>query len=143
MTAISKVAAGLSLVSCITDIHKTAKIYSNKAYQKASSDAYISSSVGNQKANKISYKDAQRKNWLMKNNFFLGTKETFAKITGYLKGFGEGCVRYLPNLALSGIALGVKNATIANISAVCLAGLEAYDFIKNSTSLFQRTDYLE
>ena len=143
MTFPSKIAGGLSLVSCITDIHKTALINSNNAYAKASSNTLISCSLGTQKANRVSYKDAQRKNWLLKSNFMAGLNETGAKIGGYFKGVGQGIINYLPNFVLTTFALFSKNKTIGNLSAIGLGIVELLDFIKNTTSITQRTDYLE
>ena len=143
MTIPSKIAGGLSLASCIVDIHKTAVINANNAYAKASSDTFVSCAVGTQKTNRLSYKDAERKNWLLKNNFFGGINETLARIGGYFKGLGRGVIRYLPNFILAGLAMIPKNKTIANISAIGLGALEAFDFVKNATSITQRTDYLK
>ena len=143
MTIPSKIAGGLSLVSCIVDIHKTAVINSNNAYAKASSDTFISCAIGSQKTNRLSYRDAARKNWLLKNNFLGGINETLARITGYVKGVGQGIIHYIPNLALTALAMIPKNKTVANISAIGLGVLESIDFIKNATGIAQRTDYLE
>lgn len=149
MTMISKTTGAVSLLSCLFDIHKTAVVYSNRRYMEASSDAFISSSIGAQKTNKLSYKDANRKNFLHKNNFLLGLHELGGRIGGYIEGAAQGVVRYLPNFILSALAIIPKNKgsragkIIANLSAAGLAGLEAYDFIKNSTNLDQRTDYLK
>lgn len=143
MTIPSKIAGGLSLASCIADIHKTALISSNNAYAKASSDTFISCAIGSQKANRLSHKDAQRKKWLLKNNFFGGFNETLARVGGYIKGIGNGIIRYLPNFILTGFAMIPKNKTIANLSAIGLGLLEAFDFVKNATGITQRTDYLE
>lgn len=145
MTLISKTAGALSLISCLTDMHKTALIYANNAYAKASSDTFISCSIGTQKANKVSHKDAERKNWLLRNNFFGAPKELFARIRGYLSGLAEGAVRYLPNfvLSLAAICANKNSKILANVSTILLAGVELYDFIKNSSNISQRTDYLE
>lgn len=146
MTIPSKIAGGLSLVSCITDIHKTAVIYANKGYAQAGSDSFISNSVGSQKSDNVSYKDTNRKNWLYQHDFGCGFFEVTGRIGGYLKGVAQGVLRYLPNFALSGLALFTNNTkggkTVGNLSAIGLAGLEIYDFIKNSTNIFQRKDYL-
>lgn len=143
MTLISKTAAGASLLSCIVDMHKTAVISSNNAYAKASSDTFISCELGAQKANDVSYKNAQRKNWLLKNNFFGSINETAARITGYIKGLGQGVIKYLPNFILSAVAIKSKNKKVANISAIGLGALEAFDFIKNASGIFERKDYLK
>ncbi len=143
MTIISKTAGGASLLSNLIDIHKTAVLYSNNEYAKSSADSFISCALGSQKANRISVKDADRKNWLLQNNFLGGIQSTFGKIGGYIHGLARGIITYAPKIALSVSALFVKNKKIANISAVGLAGLEAYDFVKNSTGLTQRTDYLK
>ena len=145
MTIISKTAGALSLVSCLTDMHKTALIKSNNEYAKASSDAFISNSIGTQKTNKLSYKDTERKNWLARNNFKNGPAELLGRVKGYASGFIQSGVRYLPNIGLSAVALltSSKHKNIANLSALLLACLEVFDFVKNSTNIFQRTDYLE
>lgn len=144
MTIISKTAGVLSLASCIHDIHKTALISSRNAYAKAASDAVITSSLGNQKADKVSYKDAQRKNWLAQNNFTAPYKEFFARVGGYIMGAAKASVRYIPNFALAAVALCTKKYKgIANAAAVGLGLIEGIDFIKNSTNINQRTDYLK
>ena len=143
MTLISKGASALSLISCFRDIHKTAMIHSKNAYAQTMGDTFVADSVGNQKTNYISHRDAERKNWVFRSNFFNGTKETCAKIGGYIKGFTQGLARYLPNIALSSVAMCAKNKYIANISAALLGGVELFGFIKNSTSITERTDYLK
>lgn len=143
MTLISKGTGICSLASCIKDIHSTALIYSKNDYAKAMSDTFISCDINAQRANRLSYKDAQRKNWLLKKNFLGPINETFARIKGYLKGVGNGIIRYLPNVLCSVIAICSTNKTLANISAVLLGGIEIYDFFKNSTSLGQRNNYLK
>lgn len=143
MTFISKVAGIASVAASIADVHKTAVIYSNRAYNQASANAVISSSLGAQKADEISFRDAERKNWVNRNQFTAGIKETCARVTGYIKGFAQGSVRYLPNFALGAAAIFSKHKAVASVSAVGLALVEGYNFIKNSTGIFQRTDYLE
>ncbi len=144
MTIISKTAGIVSLISCIHDIHKTAVISSNNAYAKASSDAVISSSVGHQKADRISYKDAQRKNWLAQGNFLAPFKEFFGRVGGYISGAAKASLRYIPNFILAGVALACgKHNKIANAAAVGLGAIEAVDFVKNATNINQRTDYLK
>ena len=53
MTIISKLAGGLSLYSCLTDMHKTAVLTANNEYAKASADTFIETSIGSQKAEKV------------------------------------------------------------------------------------------
>lgn len=144
MTIISKIAGVASVASCLHDVHKTALIYSNNSYAKVSADNMISNSIGNQKADRISFKDAQRKNWLAKNNFVASWNEGFAKIKGYVSGVMDAGVRYIPNFILSAIAIGCgKSKKIANIAAAALGLFEVFDFINNSTNANQRTDYLK
>ena len=143
MTIISKLAGGLSLYSCLTDMHKTAVLTANNEYTKASADTFIETSIGSQKAEKVSYKDAKRKNWLLKNNFMGGINETWGRVKGYCKGFFTAGVRYVPNFMLAIGAILSKNKVIASLSAIGLAVVEAWDFIKNSSGIFERTDYLK
>ncbi|MBQ4647230.1 MAG: hypothetical protein IJB79_07765 [Candidatus Gastranaerophilales bacterium] len=144
MTLISKAAGALSLISCIHDIHKTALISSNKEYSKAAANSVVSLSVNHQKADNISFKDAQRKNWLSRSNYFASIKEGFAKIKGYVKGFLNTSLRYIPNFACAALALlmGKKHDKIANIAALGLGIIESFDFVKNSLSPQNRDDYL-
>ncbi|MBQ8635504.1 hypothetical protein IJX73_01900 [bacterium] len=144
MTTISKTAGAVSLVSCFHDIHKTAMISSNNAYAKCASNNMISTSIGNQKADKVSYKDAQRKNWLAQSNFLAPVKETYSRVSGYVSGALKASVRYIPNFILSAIAIGCKKSkSVANVAAIGLGAVELLDFIKNSTNINQRTDYLK
>ncbi len=143
MTTVSKLAGGVSLLSCLTDMHRTGMIYANNEYARASGDSFISCAIGTQKADRVSYKDARRKNWLLKNNFLGGITEFTARIRGYFKGLAESATRYIPNFALSAVAICVKSKVMSNLSAVGLAIVEIYDFIRNSSGIFQRTDYLE
>ena len=145
MTLISKTTGALSLISCIHDMHKTALISSNNAGAKASSNAKIENSIGNQKIDHLSYKDAQRKNWIARQDFFIGAKEFGARTTGYFKGLAQAGVKYIPNFILSALAIipNKKHTIIPNIAALGLAIVEIFDFVKNSTNISQRKDYLE
>ena len=148
MTILSKTAGAVSLVSCLHDIHKTAMIGANNGYAKASGDAMVSNSVGNQKINHLSYKDAQRKNWIAKKDFMVGTREIYGRVKGYIKGALSASVRYIPNFILSAIAICCKGNTpegkrVGNIAALGLGIVEGIDFIRNSTNIGQRTDYLK
>lgn len=143
MTIISKAAGAAGLASCISDIHKTAVLYSNNKYAKSSSDAFLSNALGTQKADRVSVRDAERKNWLLNNNCLVGIKGTLGRIGGYFHGLAQGIYNHLPSVVLSLGSICAKNKTIASLSAIGLAGVELFDFIKNSTGIFQRTDYLK
>ena len=145
MTLISKTTGALSIASCIHDMHKTALISSDKSGEKAVSSAKIENSLGSQKTNSLSYKDAQRKNWIARQDFFVGTKEFGARITGYAKGFAQAGVRYIPNFILAALAIipNKDHKILPNIAALGLAIVEIIDFIKNSTNISQRKNYLE
>ena len=143
MTVVSKIAGGAGLISSINDIHKTAMIYAKQEHDINQGDVLVQTSIGAQKANRLSHRDAARKNWLEQNNFFAGIKENFAAVKGYLKGFGQGILRHLPEITLSSVALALKNKTAANITAIGLGIVTLYDFIVNSTSIFEKTDYLK
>ena len=144
MTLISKTAGVLSVASCVYDIHKTALISSKNKYAKTSANSVIENSVGYQKANKVSYKDTQRKKWLAQGNFFAPFKEAWARVSGYISGFAKASIRYIPNFALSAVAIfvGKKHPKIANTAAVGLGIVEAIDFVMNSLKTNQRDDYL-
>lgn len=150
MTIISKLTGGLGIAACLYDMHKTALISANNGYVKATSDAFLKTQIGASKTERLSYKDTQIKNWTAKNNLFIGVKSFFGRTTGYVKGFLQAAVRYIPNFALAGIALfaGKKGNSskldkVANAAAIGLGALEAGNFIVNAAAINQKTDYLE
>lgn len=160
MAIIPKTAGALSVISSLNDIHNTAMIYSTQEFQKASSNETLAISIGNQKADYVSLKDAKRKNWVNSKQFFTGFPQTVASVKGYAKGVVEGVMRYWPKFALSALAIlpkaknnpnakglfkifKTKGKEISYISAIALAAYEVYDFLKNGTELFERRNYLE
>ncbi len=145
MPTVTKIAGGVSLVSTIVDMHKTAMIYARQENNKAKGDIIVATSIGNQKADYISAKDAQRKNWCNKKRLFHSVKEDFAAIKGYFKGIIEAGIRYIPKIALSlaSIIPKAKNSKLAYVSTVALALWEAWDFIRYGTGLFEKKDYLK
>jgi len=145
MTIISKTAGALGLISSLRDIHNTAMIYSNRELSKASADTFISNSLANQRTNRLSTKDTERKNWLSMKNFWIYPNETLASVRGYVFGFCNGVVNYIPQLLLSGLALGINknHKVLANICAAALAVVEGADFVTNSLSWGQKNDYLK
>ena len=145
MTFISKTAGVASLISCVHDIHKTALIESNKNAAKANANSVICNSLKYQKADNLSYKDAQRKNWLNHGNFFAPITEACARIGGYIKGAAKTSIRYIPNFICASIAIlaNQNHKTTANIAAIGLGIIEGFDFLKNALSAWQRNDYLK
>ena len=145
MPVIPKIAGTISLVSTIKDIHNTGMIYSKQEKNKSMGNNVLSSSIGNQKADYISLKDAKRKNWTERNMFFSKIKEDFAVLKGYIKGTTEGVVRYAPKfvLALAAIIPKNKGQTLSYLSTVGLGIYEIWDYLRHGTGLFERTDYLE
>lgn len=143
MTILSKTAGGLSIGSALVDIHKTAVKYSNQELAKTSANIVISNSLGSQKSDTFSHKDAVRKNWLAQKSFFASPLEFLGRIKGYFKGVLKTAPRYLPNFVLGIIGLTTKNKNVGRFSAIGLAAVEAYDFIMNSTNITQRTDNLK
>ena len=143
---IPKAAGALSLASCLYDIHKSAVISSNNNYARVSSSMVIRDSIGSQKTNHLSWKDSKRKEWLANSQFFYSTRELFARIGGYIKGFVKATVRYIPKIVLAGVAIFAgkgMNEKVANFATIGLGIAEAWDFIKNSTNITQRTDYIK
>ena len=144
MTLISKVTGGLSLISCIYDMHKCGVIGARNQYAKNSANAFISNQINCSKMNEISYKNAQIKNWQAKNNYFQPIAEFFGKVSGYIGGFVSAGIKYIPNFIASAVAISVtKKPKIANAAAGLLAVLEGWNFIKNVTDINQRNDYLK
>ena len=144
MTIISKTAGALGLIATIKDIHNNALIYSRRETEKASADTFISNSISHQKTNRLSSKDTERKRWLSLKNFWGDPSEAWASIKGYVTGFCDTAVNYIPQLILSGLAIGINknHKVLANVCAAALAVVEGIDFVTNSLSWGQKSDYL-
>lgn len=142
MSILSKTAGGLSMGAALVDIHKTAMKYSNQELAKTSANIVISNSIGAQKSDTFSYKDAVRKNWLSEKNLLATQKEFMGRIKGYFKGVLKTAPRYIPNFVLGIIGLTTKSKTIGKLSAIGLAAVEIYDYIMHATNITQRTDNL-
>lgn len=156
MPIIPKIAGSLSVISSLKDIHETALIYSQQEYQKEAGNETVAISIGNQKADFVSFKDARRKNWVSRQSIFSGFTPAMASIKGYCKGAFQGISRYFPKFVLAALSiipsskvkpdakgLRAKSKELSYISAIALALYEAYDFLKNGTELFERRNYLE
>lgn len=138
-----KVAGALAIASGLHDIHKTAMISSKNAIAKASSDHTISSSVKYQKADRVSFRDTQRKNWLRPGNITAPFVELGASIGGYITGAAKTAIRYIPSFVCATIAIVAKTPKIANIATVLLGCVETFDFARHSLGTGQRDDYLK
>lgn len=138
-----KVAGALAIVSGLHDIHKTAMIHSKNALAKASSDHTISNSINYQKADRISFRDTQRKNWLSPGNITAPFVEIGASVGGYIMGALKTATRYIPSFVCATIAIVAKTPKIANIATVLLGCVEAFDFARHSLGFGQRNDYLK
>ncbi len=145
MPIVPKIAGSASLISSLVDIHKTALIYSKREHNKVMGDNVVAISLGNQKADYISFKDAQRKNWFNKRGLLSSVREDFAAVKGYCKGAIQGIVRYIPKIALSALAIipSAKHKTLSYVSTIALAVVEAWDFVRYGSGMFEKTDYLE
>ena len=159
MSIPSKAAGIISLVSSVRDIHKTSVIMAEEYQRKACADGIISKSIGTQKTNFLSYKDTERKKWLMQNSSILNVvRETIGCVKGYLTGVKNGVLRYLPKFILSALSiipnknmkifssggiLADKHNVVANIFAVALGITELSDYIVNGTNYGTKTDYLK
>lgn len=143
MTIISKAAGAMSVTSCIYDMHKCGVVGANRNYAKASADTFISNEINSMRTDDLSYKNSQIKNWWARNNFFQPVNETIGRITGYVNGFVTAGTKYIPNLIAGSIALFSKRKGLANIAAGALAVMEGWNFIKNTSGIKQRNDYLK
>ena len=144
MPIIPKIAGATSLISSLDDINKTALIYSKQEKNKAVGNNILSCSIANQKADYVSFKDAQRKNWFAQRCLFININEIAGAVKGYFKGAVYAIDRYLPKIALSLMAIipKEKGKKLSYISTVALAGVELWDFLKNGTGMLEKSDYL-
>ncbi len=143
MTIISKATAGLSIGSCIYDMHKCGVVGANRNYAKASADTFISNELNAMRTDDLSFKDSQIKNWFVRNNPFQPVSETVGRIKGYVNGFVTAGMKYIPNLIVGSVAMFSKHKGLANVAAGVLAVMEGWNFIKNTTGVKQRNDYLK
>ncbi len=149
MTLLPKITGALSLSSCIIDMHKTAVIYSARAKNKASADSVIMNSIACQKSKYISSKDAQIKNWLSRNNLFIGIEEAIGSIKGYFHGLMTAGARYLPQLVVSALTLATSfgKSDIAKkasyIGAIGIAVAHGFDFIHNTLNVGEKNNQLK
>lgn len=149
MTFLPKIAGALSLSSCIIDMHKTGVIYSARARNKATANSVISNSIACQKTKYLSSKDTQFKNWLNRNNLFIGMEETIGSIKGYFHGIVTAGARYIPELATSVLAIATSCGkskvakTVSTLLTALLAVEHGSDFVRNTLNVGEKNDYLK
>jgi len=143
MPIIPKIAGGAGIVSSVVDIHKTALIHARNEAAVYSSNSILSTSLGAQKADRLSVADADKKNWINQKSFLAGPSGVLGALKGYFKGIKEGVVIHWPKLLLSLSAFIFKKEIPSYLSTAALGIYAVYEFIKHSTSIFEKTDYLK
>ena len=89
------------------------------------------------------------KNWLSRNNLFIGIEETIGSIKGYFHGLITAGARYLPQLAVSALTLATSfgKSDIAKkasyIGAIGIAVAHGFDFIHNTLYVGEKNNQLK
>ena len=139
----SKTAATLATGASLYDIHKLGVREANIKREKNYADDFIADQIGSSKLNYPSEKHNAMKKWLMNFKYPLQVSEIWNTATGYLKGVAKGIGYNIATLGFSALAFFAKKDGTRKAGIIGLGLSVAWDFIKNSTNIFERKDYLK
>lgn len=138
----SKTAALLATGASLYDIHKLGVRKANIKRESNYADDFIAQNLGSSKLNYPSEKHNAMKNWIMSFQYPLQLSEVWNTISGYVSGAIDGIGHNLATLGFSALSFFAKKDGLKKVGVLGLGISVAWDFIKNSTNLFERTDYL-
>lgn len=138
----TKTAAVLATAATAYDVHtlgtRQAKIKRESNY----ADDFIAQQIGASKLNYPSEKHSAMKDWIMDFKYPLQISEVANTVTGYVTGAIKGIGYNFATLGFSALTFFAKSNAVKKIGLFGLGLSVAWDFIKNSTNIFERTDYL-
>ena len=138
----TKAAAVLATAATAYDVHtlgaRQAKIKRESNY----ADDFIAQQVGASKLNYPSEKHSAMKDWIMDFKYPLQMSEVINTVIGYITGAAKGIGHNLATLGFSALTFFAKSDGLKKAGLFGLGLSVAWDFIKNSTNIFERTDYL-
>ena len=138
----SKSSALLATGASLYDIHKLGVREANIKREKNYADDFIAEQIGSSKLNYPSEKHNAMKKWLMNFKYPLQISEVWNTVSGYVTGAVKGIGYNLPTLGFSALAFFAKKDCTRKLGIIGLGLSVAWDFIKNSTNIFEKKDYL-
>ncbi len=138
----SKTAAILASGTSLYDIHTLGVREANIKRESNYANDFIAQNLGASKLNYPSEKHNAMKQWIMDFKYPLQLSEIWNTVSGYVVGAAKGVVHNFATLGFSAVALFAKKDGWKKFGVIGLGLSVAWDFIKNSTNLFERTDYL-
>lgn len=138
----SKAAAVMATGASLYDIHTLAKREANIKRERNYADDFIAQQIGASKLNYPSAKHDSMKQWIMDFKYPYQLSELGDTITGYVSGALKGICHNAATLGFSTLAFFAKKPGFKKAGVIGLGLSVAWDFIRNSTNLFERTDYL-
>ncbi len=138
----SKAAALMASGASLYDIHSLAKREANIKRESNYADDFIAQNIGASKLNYPSAKHNGMKQWIMDFQYPLQLSEVWNLASGYVVGAAKGICHNFATLGFSALAFFAKKDGMKKFGVIGLGLSVAWDFIKNSTNLFEKTDYL-
>lgn len=135
--AIAVMATGATLYEANYQGVRKANIKRQSEY----ADDFIANQIGASKANYPSATHSALKSWLVDFKFPYKFSEFTDTITGYVEGALKGLVRNFSTLGFSALAFFGKGKA-QKIGLIGTGLSVAWDILKNTTNVFERTDYL-
>ena len=140
----AKSAAVMAATASLYDVNangvRVAKNKSSKNY----ADDFIAQQIGASKLNYPSEKAATIKNWMLDFKFPYKVSEFVDSLTGYTEGAIKAIGHNFATLGFSALAFfsGSKHPRLQKAGLFGLGISVAWDFLKNCTNAFERTDWL-
>ena len=138
----TKTASILATGTSLYDIHKLGVQSANIKRESNYADDFIAQTIGASKLNYPSEKHNKMKEWILSFKYPLQDSEVFNTVSGYIQGAIKGIGYNLGTLGFSALAFFAKKDSFKKVGIIGLGLSVAWDFIKNSTNLFEKTDYL-
>lgn len=138
----SKAAALMATGASVYDIHSIAKREANIKRESNYADDFIAQNIGASKLNYPGAKHNDIKQWIMDFQYPLQLSEVWNTVSGYTVGAIKGICYNFATLGFSALTFFAKKDGMKKFGAIGLGLSVAWDFIKNSTNLFEKTDYL-
>lgn len=144
-------AAAMAGSACLYDVHKQGVRSATLTREKNYADDFIAQEIGSSKLNYPSAKHAAIKNWMLNFKFPHKFSEIVNTVGGYFKGAVKGIANNFAPLACSALTIFLgankkiasKHPNLQKYALFATGITTAWDFIKNGTNLFERTDYLK
>ena len=138
----SKSSALLATGASLYDAHTLGKREASIKREGNYADDFIAQQLGASKLNYPSEKHNAMKEWILNFKYPLQLSEVWDSVSGYVSGALKGVWYNIATLGFSALTLFGNKDCYKKVGIIGLGLSVAWDFIKNSTNLFERTDYL-